>query len=100
MVFEEDQKYVPISLDLESITSPAKYRVLCYTVLIYGNNNSKSVVDLTNWMDIPPATYTFSTLPVPLVMRQGEQMDIGVQLKSSSGVPPQTVHFVPSEKLF
>ena len=48
-------------------------------------------------MDIPPATYTFSTLPVPLVMRQGEQMDIGVQLKSSSGVPPQTVHFVPSE---
>jgi hypothetical protein len=97
MVLEEDQKYVPISLDLESITSPTKYRVLCYTVLIYGNNNSKSVVDLTNWMDIPPATYTFSTLPVPLVMRQGQQMDIGVQLKSSSGVPPQTVHFVPSE---
>jgi hypothetical protein len=95
--FEENQKYIPVSQDLESITSPAKFRVLYYTVLIYGNNNSKSIVDLTNWMDIPPSTYTFSTLPVPLVMRQGEQMDIGVQLKSSSGVPPQTVHFVPSE---
>ena len=94
---EEDQRYVPISLDLESITSPYKYRMLCYTVVIYGNNNSKSVVDLTNWMDIPPATYTFSTLPSPLVMRQGEQMDIGVQLKSSSGVPPQSVRFFPSE---
>jgi hypothetical protein len=97
LLFEEDQKYVPISLDLKSITSPTKYRVLCYTVLIYGNNSSKSVVDLTNWLDVPPATYTFSTLPNPLVMRQGEQMDIGVQLKSSTGVPPQAVHFVPSE---
>lgn len=96
ILFEENQKYVPISLDLESITSPTKYRILCYTVIIYGNN-SKSVVDLTNWIDVPPATYTFSTLPNPLVMRQGEQMDIGVQLKSSSGVPPQSVRFFPSE---
>lgn len=30
-------------------------------------------------------------------MRQGEKMDIGVQLKSSSGVPPQSVRFFPSE---
>jgi hypothetical protein len=97
MHFEEEQKYIPVSLDLESITSPARYRVLGYTVLIYGNNNSKTVVDLTNWMDIPPATYTFSTLPSPLVMRQGEQIDIGVQLKSSTGIPPRAVHFVPSE---
>jgi hypothetical protein len=97
MNYEEEQKYIPVSLDLESITSPARYRVLGYTVLIYGNNNSKTVVDLTNWMDIPPATYTFSTLPSPLVLRQGEQIDIGVQLKSSTGVPPRTTDFVPSE---
>ena len=96
ILYEESQKYVPISLDLESITSPSKYRVLCYTVVIYAND-SKSVVDLTNWIDVPPATYTFSTLPSPLVMRQGEKMDIGVQLKSSSGVPPQSVRFFPSE---
>lgn len=96
VLYEENQKYIPISLDLVSITSPSKYRVLCYTVVIYAND-SKSVVDLTNWIDVPPATYTFSTLPSPLVMRQGEKMDIGVQLKSSSGVPPQSVRFFPSE---
>jgi hypothetical protein len=96
IISEENQKYVPISLDLELITSPTKYRILCYTVVIYGNT-SKSAVDLTNWIDVPPATYMFSTLPNPLVMRQGEQMDIGVQLKSSSGVPPQSVHFFPPE---
>ena len=35
VLYEENQKYIPVSLDLESITSPAKYRVLCYTVVIY-----------------------------------------------------------------
>jgi hypothetical protein len=95
VVFEEDQKYIPVSFYLDSITSPQKYKVLYYSVVAYGNN-SKIVVDLTGWLDIPPATYTFSTLPGPLTIRQGEQMDIGVQLKSSSGVPPNAVGFIPS----
>ena len=96
VVFEEDQKYIPLSFHLDSITSPQKYKVLYYTVLAYGNN-SKIVVDLTGWLDIPPATYTFSTLPSPLIIKQGEKMDIGVQLKSSSGVPPNAIAFIPSE---
>jgi hypothetical protein len=97
VVFEEDQKYIPVSFYIDSITSPQKYKVLFYSVLAYGNN-SKIVVDLTGWIDIPPATYTFSTLPSPLIIRQGEQMDIGVQLKSSSGVPPNTINSVRSHK--
>jgi hypothetical protein len=92
-----NQKYVILPLDLESMTSPSKYRVLFYSVLIYDNDNAKSVVDLTSWIDIPPATYTFSTLPSPLVIRQGERVDIGVQLKSSSGIQPQGVNFNPSQ---
>jgi hypothetical protein len=96
VVFEEDQKYIPLSFYLDSITSPQKYKVLYYSVLAYGNN-PKIVVDLTGWLDIPPATYTFSTLPSPLIIRQGEQTDIGVQLKSSSGVPPNAIGFIPSE---
>lgn len=91
-----NQKYVILPLDLESMTSPSKYRVLFYSLLVY-NNNAKSVVDLTSWIDIPPSTYTFSTLPSPLVLRQGERMDIGVQLKSSSGLQPQDVSFIPSQ---
>jgi hypothetical protein len=90
------QNYVTLSLDLESITSPSKYRVLFYSVLVY-DNNAKIVIDYTSWIDIPPATYTFSTLPSPLVIRQGERMDIGVQLKSSSIIQPQDVNFIPSQ---
>jgi hypothetical protein len=92
-----NQKYVTMSLDLESMTSPSKYRVLFYSLLMYDNNSAKSVVDLTSWIDIPPATYEFSTLPSPLVLRLGEQMDIGVQLKSSTGIQPQGVSFMPSQ---
>lgn len=94
---EQDQNYIPLSLYLDSITSPQKFKVLYYAAVFY-RNNSKIVVDFTDWLDIPPATYTFSTLPSPLIMRQGERMDVGAQLKSSSGITPNAVGFSPSEK--
>ena len=58
----DNQNYIPLSLDLNSITSPNKYRVLFYATVIY-NNNSKIVLNLTNWVDIPPPEFTISTLP-------------------------------------
>ncbi len=88
--FSDNQNYIPLSLDLNSITSPSKYRVMYYATVIY-NNNSKIVLDLTNWVDIPPPEFTISTLPEPVVLRQGEQKDIGVQLKSSAGVTTTAV---------
>lgn len=97
VVFEQDQNYIPLSLYLDSITSPHKFKVLYYAAVFY-RNNSKIVVDFTDWLDIPPATYTFSTLPSPLIMRQGERMDVGAQLKSSSGITPNAIGFSPSEK--
>ena len=98
----EGQNYIPLSFGLESITSPEKYKVLYYAGLLYHTgltyrNNSKFVVDFTSWLDIPPAAYTLSTLPSPLILQQGEKMDIGVKLESSSGVTPNAVDFNPSK---
>ena len=70
--------------------------MLFYATVIY-NNSSKIVLDLTNWVDIPPPEFTISTLPYPVVLRQGEQKDIGVQLKSSAGVSTTAVGFTPAE---
>ncbi len=70
--------------------------MLFYATVIY-NNNSKIVLDLTNWVDIPPPEFTISTLLDPVVLRQGEQKDIGVQLKSSAGVSTTAVGFTPAE---
>src|SRR6266516_3961041 len=82
--FQNNQKYVLLPLNLKSITSPDRFRVLYYAILIY--NKSKILLDLTPLIDVPPSQYTFSTTPDPLLITQGEQKDIGVQLRSSTGI--------------
>jgi len=91
--FQNNQKYVLLLLNLKSITSPDRFRVLYYAILIY--NESKILLDLTPWIDIPPSQYTFSTTPDPVLITQGEQKDIGVQLRSSTGILPKLVDFKP-----
>ena len=101
--FEEGQKYVLLPLEMDSITSPGRFRVLYYSVVIYSNdgnhrsnnsylaeesfsvNTSKMLVDLSSWIDIPPPTYSFSTTPSIIEIVRGEELDIGLQLISSSG---------------
>lgn len=93
LFFQNKEKYVLMPLDLKSITSPDKFRVIYYAILIY--NESRILLDLTPWIDIPPPQFTFSTTPNPLILTQGQQEDIGVQLQSSSGVPPRLANFTP-----
>jgi hypothetical protein len=117
--FDENQTHVLIPLELESITSPAQFKVLYYALVIYGggfsqwdndvqpgsypnheisnNTISKIVVDLSSWIDIPPPTYSFSTTPSPIEFVQGEEQEIGIQLVSSSGTVPNSISFVPTE---
>jgi hypothetical protein len=91
--FQNKEKYVLMPLDLKSITSPDKFRVIYYAILIY--NDSRILLDLTPWIDIPPSQYTFSTTPNPIMITQGQQEDVGVQLQSSSGLPPKLANFTP-----
>ena len=89
---ENNTKFVSLSQDLQTLTLPQKYRVLYYSTIIY--NNSKTVVDLTSWIDIPPPSYTFSTIPDPIVLRKGEQKDIGIQLKSDNGNIANVINYL------
>lgn len=91
--FTDKEKYVLMPLDLKSITSPDKFRVIYYAILIY--NDSRILLDLTPWIDIPPSQYTFSTTPNPIVVTQGQEEDVGVQLQSSSGLPLKLANFTP-----
>ena len=91
--FQNNQKYVLLPLNLKSITSPDRFRVLYYAILIY--NESRILLDLTPWIDIPPSQYTFSTTPDPILITQGQQKDVGVELESSSGILPKLVDFTP-----
>ena len=86
----QNQSFFPISLDLDSITSPAKFRVSYYSM--EGNKDSTNIIDMTNWVDVPPAQFTVSTLPKSLVLTQGESLDIGAQLVSNTGSSPQVLN--------
>jgi len=80
-----NQTFVPISLDLKSITSPSSFKVIYYSVVAY--SNSKTIIDLSNWINMPAPKYTFSTTPYPVVLRQGQEKIIGILLESNSGSP-------------
>ncbi|MDQ6669124.1 MAG: hypothetical protein M3Y53_13005, partial [Thermoproteota archaeon] len=70
-------------------------KVLYYAIVIY--NQSKMLLDYTPWIDIPPIQYSFATSPNPVAITQGEQQDIGVQLKSNNGISTKVVSFIPSQ---
>ena len=92
---EDNVNFVLISQDFKLLTLPEHFKVLYYTVAIY--NNTKTIVDMTSWIDIPPPTYTFSTIPDPIVLSPGEQKDIGIQLESSEGINPEVVDYIQLE---
>ena len=90
-----DQNYVLLSLDLDTIVSPNSYKLMFYSTAMYGK--SIFIYDLSSLIDIPPPQYTVLTLPNPVVLRQGEQKIIGVQLKSTTGLIPELINFIIEE---
>jgi hypothetical protein len=77
--FASTPGYVTLSLDLGSIHYPNSYRVLVYTSI---GSHMQSLDDFSSWIDIPPNQFDVSTLPKPVVLKQGDQEDIPFQLKS------------------
>ena len=93
--YEKDERYVLLSVNLDDILSPNPYKAMFYAGAIYNNSDMK--IDLTTWVDISPPVYSISTLPNPVIVRQGEQKIIGAQLKSTTGFVPDVIDFMPVE---
>jgi hypothetical protein len=93
--FVDNKPYITLSLALDDVAFPSKFKAMYYGIVIYDSSNM--VVDLGSWIDIPPADLTISTLPNPVVIRQGEQKNIAVQLKSNDGVISNVASFLPIE---
>ena len=85
-------KILPISLDLRLINFPEKYRVSFFAqeAIEYGGSRHMSEnyrvwhLDSTGWIDVPPPVFSAVTLPSPLVLRQGEQKIVPIQMKSTA----------------
>ena len=93
--FRSNQSYVLLSLDLNAIVSPQNYKLMFYSTALYGKSNF--IYDLSSLIDIPPPQYNILTIPNPVVLRQGEQRIVGVQLKSTTGTIPQVTNFTVKE---
>jgi hypothetical protein len=93
--YKNDEKYVMVSVNLDEILSPNPYKAMFYAGYIYNNSDMK--IDLSTWVDISPPVYSISTLPDPVIVRQGEQKIIGAQLKSTTGFLPDVIEFMPVE---
>src|SRR5918997_6282260 len=93
--FVDNKPYVTLSLPLEEVAFPSEFKAMYYGIVIY--NSSNMVVDLGSWIDIPPADLTISTLPNPVIIRQGEQRNVAVQLKSNDRIVSTVASFSPIE---
>ena len=94
-VADDNKPYVTLSLPLKDVAFPTKFKAMYYAIVIYDYSNM--IVDLGSWIDIPPPDVAVSTLPNPVVIRQGEQEDIAVQLKSNGAFISNVVNFLPME---
>jgi hypothetical protein len=93
--YKNDERYVLLSVNLDEILSPNPYRAMFYAGYVYNNSDMK--IDLSTWVDISPPVYSISTLPNPVIVRQGEQKIIGAQLKSTTGFVQNVIEFMPVE---
>ena len=93
--FVNNKPYVTLSLPLKDVAFPSTFKVMYYTIVVYDYSNM--VVDLGSWIDIPPIDLAISTLPNPVIIRQGEQKNIAIQLKSNHGLISDVASFLPNE---
>jgi hypothetical protein len=86
--FSEDGKnYVLLSLDLESILYPAKYKVIFYSD-VQKDDSSDVITDFTRWVAIPPPKLHISTYPTSVTLTPGQEKTIEVKVNSTEGYTP------------
>jgi hypothetical protein len=83
--YEQGGNYVILSLDLDQIGSPSKYKVIFYTEV---ERDSVSFTDFTRWVALPSPHLVISTSPNSIELHKGEEKTIEVKLNSSQGYEP------------
>jgi hypothetical protein len=99
--FEKEKNYVTISVDLEKILYPKKYKVLFYAD--YRRDDGILMTDFTRWIAIPPLEIDISTIPNSIELYNGISDNIQVVINSSEGYAPEinlTLENKPQETFF
>jgi hypothetical protein len=90
VVWEKDQGYVQMSLDLGLINYPNLYTVLsAIDDEFTRNGRACELEDFTSFVSFPPPEYNTTVTPSSLHIRQGEEKTIGLNIKSNAELDSQ-----------
>jgi hypothetical protein len=90
--YKEGESFVTIYADLEAMGSPDSFRVVFFAETY--NGLFKWYADYTNWIILPPPEFVLSTVPESVVLDQGGDENIAIQIKSTAGSEP-TIYLSP-----
>jgi hypothetical protein len=94
--FNKGHNYISLSLDLKKILYPKEYKILFYAEY---EKNDLLISDFSKWVYVPPPNLEISTNPQNIVLRQGEQKNIELNLNSTFGLEPMVnVSFINKYK--
>ena len=80
---KENEKYVQLSLDLEKVTSPVKYKLLFFVDYDFLGNQ---LTDFSDWIHVPPSKYSMNAPAGCTVVEPGAEKIIPIQINSSYAI--------------
>ena len=84
--FGSNNTYALLSLDLEKIHFPQKYKVFFYAD--FRLSSDKLVIDTTRWITIPPLNLFVSVAPNSIDIFKGQSIPLEVTINSTPGYEP------------
>jgi hypothetical protein len=84
--YEKKGNYVTLSVNLDKILNPQKYKVIFYADSRKANGDL--IIDYTRYIAIPPIQLTSYTVPSSVELSQGETKNIVIRLNSTLGYVP------------
>jgi hypothetical protein len=82
---KKDAHYVRLSVDLDAMLSPKKYKVIFYGEV---RRQGDLITDFTRMVAIPPLELIVSTSPNSVELRKGESKTIEVKVNTTQGYEP------------
>jgi hypothetical protein len=85
--YDEGKNYILFSIPLEKVGSPQQYNLLLSTYDVFMQDDVMCyLVDITNWVQVPPPEFVITTTPNPILLRPDEKIPVEVQVKSLTNV--------------
>lgn len=84
--YQTGQSYVLLSVDMDQLVNPNKYKVIFYADS--RKPNGDLIIDYTNWVAVPPLQLVIFTRPSSIDLTQGQQKTVEIMVNATEGYTP------------